>query len=68
MAMPSTVTPARLLSEGLCSQLQEFYIGELAPEDRLEVPCVETPSPEFLHQLRDFTTWRMPCAKVVQNL
>lgn len=49
--------------------LKEFYIGEVAPEDRAEVPCAEAPSPEFLHQLRDFTTWRMPVrAKIVKNL
>lgn len=41
------------------AMVQEFYIGELAPEEVPLVPCSERPSPEFLQQLREFTPWRM---------
>jgi len=40
--------------------LQEFYIGELAPEDAGLVPCEERPSDDFLQQLREYTPFRMP--------
>lgn len=40
--------------------LQQFYHGELAPEDRGLVPQPEEPpSAEFLAQLREYTAWRM---------
>ncbi|KAK9814395.1 hypothetical protein WJX72_005174 [[Myrmecia] bisecta] len=39
--------------------LKEFYIGELRPEDRPLVPCAP-PSQDFLQQLRQYTTFRMP--------
>lgn len=41
--------------------VQEFYIGELLPSDRIDVPLggKEPPSCEFLQQeLRGSTTWR----------
>ena len=39
--------------------LQEFYIGDLLPQDAAQVPCPEQPSPEFLAQLRAYTTFRV---------
>lgn len=38
--------------------LQEFYVGELDPRDLAAVPCKEQPSPEFLTQLRSYTSFR----------
>ena len=39
--------------------LQEFYIGDLLPQDAAQVPHPEQPSPEFLAQLRAYTTFRV---------
>ena len=39
--------------------LQEFYIGDLLPQDAAQVPCPEQPSQEFLAQLRAYTTFRV---------
>ena len=40
--------------------LRQFYMGEVLPEDRALVPApAEPPSPEFLQQLREFTSWRL---------
>ncbi len=39
--------------------LQEFYIGDLMPQDAAQVPQPEQPSPEFLAQLRAYTTFRV---------
>ena len=39
--------------------LQEFYIGNLLPQDAAQVPCPEQPSPEFLAHLRAHTTFRV---------
>ncbi len=39
--------------------LQEFYIGELTAADAAAVPQPEEPSPEFLAQLRAYTTFRV---------
>lgn len=39
--------------------LQEFYIGDLLPQDATQVPCPEQPSSEFLAQLRAYTTFRV---------
>ena len=39
--------------------LQEFYIGNLLPQDAAQVPRPEQPSPEFLAQLRAYTTFRV---------
>ena len=39
--------------------LQEFYIGDLLPQDVAAVPCPDEPSPEFLVQLRAYTTFRV---------
>jgi len=39
--------------------LQEFYIGDLLPRDAAKVPRPDEPSPEFLAQLRAFTTFRV---------
>jgi hypothetical protein len=41
--------------------LKEFYCGEICVDDRPRVPAGdEPPSPEFLQQLREHTTFRMP--------
>lgn len=39
--------------------LQEFYIGDLLPQEAVQVPQPEQPSPEFLAQLRAYTTFRV---------
>ncbi|KAI7845581.1 hypothetical protein COHA_000869 [Chlorella ohadii] len=40
--------------------LRQFYMGEVAPQDRELVPGPEEPpSAEFLQQLREFTPWRL---------
>jgi len=44
--------------------LEQFYIGDLVPEDLCEVPPahggLKEPSSAFLETLRDFTRWRVP--------
>jgi hypothetical protein len=41
--------------------LKEFYMGELDPADRGQLPAgTEPPSADFLAQLREYTTFRMP--------
>eukprot|EP00798_Chlamydomonas_sp_ICE-L_P025927 gene25927-11606_t len=49
--------------------LKDFYIGELHPDEKGAVPTgTEMPSVEFLDQLRDFTSFRLPCGQsVVKN-
>ena len=42
-----------------CVCKQEFYIGELSPEDADIVPCQEQPSEDFKQQLRDYTQFRL---------
>jgi hypothetical protein len=39
--------------------IQEFYIGELSPEDLDIVPCEERPSEDFMQQLREYTQFRL---------
>ncbi|GAB4817964.1 hypothetical protein N2152v2_005010 [Parachlorella kessleri] len=38
--------------------LQEFYVGEVRPDDRANLPLKE-PSADFLQQLREYTSWRL---------
>jgi hypothetical protein len=40
--------------------IAEFYVGELVPSERSEVPMggAQPPSQDFLQQLREFTPWR----------
>ena len=45
--------------------LKEFYIGELHPQERSLVPCNIPPSEDFLQQLREYTSFRMPVAQKV---
>lgn len=48
--------------------MQEFYIGEVLPEDRGEIPRKE-PSADFLAQLKEYTAkFRMQPEKVQRNL
>jgi hypothetical protein len=48
--------------------LKHFYLGELRPEDRAQVPQAEPPpSPEFLAQLRDYTAFRLPVATTYKS-
>ena len=39
--------------------LKEFYIGEVSALDVGDVPVPERPSPDFVSQLRGFTSWRI---------
>ena len=45
--------------------LKEFYIGELEPSDRALVPCEVPPSEDFLQQLHEYTSFRMPISQKV---
>ncbi len=50
--------PSTPITDPVCMQ---FYIGELVPEDRAEVPLGggEAPSEDFLRQLRAYSSFRM---------
>ncbi|PSC67239.1 cytochrome b5 [Micractinium conductrix] len=49
--------------------LQQFYAGEVSPEDLpLVPPPSEPPSAEFLDQLRQYTPWRLRAAEPVTHL
>ena len=48
--------------------LQEFYRGELVPDDFHLVPQPEEPpSADFLQQLREYTAWRMPVERAYKS-
>ena len=48
--------------------LKHFYLGELSPEDRAALPPPQPPpSPEFMAQLREHTTFRLPVAAFVHK-
>jgi hypothetical protein len=47
--------------------LKHFYIGELREEDRAEVPSDVPGSEHFMHQLREYTTFRIVTTPLIQT-
>ena len=47
--------------------LKHFYIGELREEDRAEVPSDVPGSEHFMHQLREYTTFRIATTPLIQT-